>query len=232
MGVIRAGQWRGRRLVVFCARVTILRRRHVRREIRQDLKKALGERSQYFSLTKGTQRKRLPIHALFGLLIVIAAIFLVQSVTTLGSLGESGPEFWYQVLRLTLSAAGVAAAIIFYIRWTDNWFRQHADEEFRLKRLELDIDRASWVVEMALEWQLEKGAAIPKELIDRLTENLFSTESQGTPTHPSEDLASALLEASSGLTVRVPGLGQVTFDRKGIRRFKDAAEKAATEGQS
>ena len=83
---------------------------------------------------------------------------------------------------------GIAATIIFYIRWNDSWFRQHADEEFQLKRFELDIDRASWVVEMALEWKDEKGTEIPEELIERFTENLFKDQNIfESAKHPSEE---------------------------------------------
>jgi hypothetical protein len=32
--------------------------------------------------------------------------------------------------------------------------RAHASAEFLLKQFELDIDRASWVVETAMEWHL------------------------------------------------------------------------------
>jgi hypothetical protein len=132
-----------------------------------------------------------------------------------------------------MSLIGLAAALVFYIRWNDNWFRQHADEEFRLKRLELDIDRASWVVEMALEWQEEKGSIIPQELIDRLTSNLFiDQDRRAPPKHPSEDLASAIVAASSGLTLRIPGIGEVTLDRRGVRRFTEAVEKASEKGEA
>ena len=125
-----------------------------------------------------------------------------------------------------MGAIALVALVIYYIRWNDLWFRQHADEEFRLKRLDLDIDRASWVVEMALEWSAEKNTGIPQELIDRLTRNLFEGGGlSGEAKHPSQDLASALLGASSGLCIRVPGLGEIQLDRRGIRRFKEAANE-------
>ena len=99
-----------------------------------------------------------------------------------------------------------------------------ADEEFRLKRFELDIDRASWVVEMALEWKDEKGTEIPKELIDRLTRGLFSDQKDAKiPKHPSEELANALLSASTRLSLKIPGLGEASIDKKGIQKFKKAA---------
>jgi hypothetical protein len=137
------------------------------------------------------------------------------------------------MLKLGLGAMAFAATAIYYIRWNDHWFRQHADEEFRLKRLELDIDRASWIVEMALEWQDEKGTAIPEELIDRLTTGLFSDSTRlDAPRHPNEDLSDALLGASSGLTMNVPGMGELKLDRKGIRNFAKAAGKTDSDADT
>lgn len=195
--------------------------RHARRQIHKDMKEKLLERSKEFSLTEKTSQKRIPIHILFGLLIVAAGFLFGKSLYD-QFYPPQGVEILYIIMRLATSAAALAAAIIFYIRWNDQWFRQHADEEFRLKRLELDIDRASWVAEMVFEWQVDKGT-IPDELIYRLTRNLFTTEpDRETVKHPSEDLASSLLKASSGLKVTIPGFGEVSLDRRGVKDFKKA----------
>lgn len=200
--------------------------RHVRRQIRKDLKDALASRAKEFTLTKKTSHKRIPIHILFIVMIVVFGMLLTRIFWIQFTESSFGTNSIFQIMRLALSTIGFAATITFYIRWNDHWFRQHADEEFRLKRLELDIDRASWVVEMALEWKEEKGTEIPQELIDRLTKGLFTDRGkQEKPKHPSEDLASALLSASTGLTVRIPGFGEAKIDRKGVRRFKEAASE-------
>lgn len=60
-----------------------------------------------------------------------------------------------------------------------------------------------------------------------MTRNLFVDPISGSAKHPSEDLASALLGASSGLLVKMPGGSEVRVDRKGIERFKKAAEQDA-----
>jgi hypothetical protein len=44
--------------------------------------------------------------------------------------------------------------------------------------------------------------------------------------HPGEDLASALLGASTELNLRIPGVGDAKLDRRGLKRF---AETATTE---
>jgi hypothetical protein len=52
--------------------------------------------------------------------------------------------------------------------------RAHASAEFLLKQFELDIDRASWVVETAMEWHRDQQAEIPAPLLEGITRNLFS----------------------------------------------------------
>lgn len=203
--------------------------RHARRQIRKDLKDALAARGQEFTLTKKTTQKRIPIHALFIFLIVTTGYFLIQNVL-IDIDNMSGVDFWFQGIRLILSVVAIAATIVFYLRWNDSWFRQHADEEFQLKRFELDIDRASWVVEMALEWKDEKGTEIPEELIERFTENLFKDQNIfESAKHPSEELATALLSATSGLTLKVPGFGELALDKRSIKKFKEFAEKSGAQ---
>jgi len=198
--------------------------RHARRQLRQDLKAALAQRTSSFTLSRDTSRKRLPIHTLFGLLVGGTGLLFVAAV--IGHLPSAASlPAWVLVVRFSIVALAFAASVVFYIRWSDEWFRQHADEEMRLKRLELDIDRASWVVEMALEWRDEKGGEIPHELVERLSRNLFESEASVQVRHPSEDMLASLLGASAGLTVRLPNVGEATLDRKGIAKLKETVEK-------
>uniref|UniRef100_UPI0023AFFFAD hypothetical protein n=1 Tax=Sedimenticola hydrogenitrophicus TaxID=2967975 RepID=UPI0023AFFFAD len=200
--------------------------RHARRQIRTDLKDALAKRGEQFSLTKSTIRKRIPIHVLFIVLIVVSGAFVANSFIKSFLVSDAGFS-WYEVAKLSASAFALIASIIFYIRWNDSWFRRHADEEFRLKQLELDIDRASWVVEMALEWKEERGNEISPHLIEKLTENLFvQNAASEKATHPSEDLASAIINASSGLSLKIPGVGEVALDRRSIKNLKKKLDDA------
>ncbi len=198
--------------------------RHARRQIRQDLKEILANRTKEFSLTKQTAAKRNIVHVMYGALITVPLVVFVRALYEL--VGRGLPPDWVLLARIAVGGIGLAAALVYYIRWNDQWFRQHATEEFRLRRLDLDIDRASWVVETAFEWKEEKGTEIPLELVDKLTRNLFVTEEsdhRGVK-HPGEDLASALLGASSRLNIQIPGLGDATLDRRGIREVKKKAE--------
>jgi hypothetical protein len=192
--------------------------RHVRRQIRKEFLEKLASREEQFRLSKSTNTKRIGIHLQFWLLLIVAfaiGYFGFRAVT-------ADPKDPYAYVRLLIGIIGFAAASVYYLRWTDRWFRQHADEEFRLRRLGLDFDRASWIVEMALEWKQEKQEEIPRELIDRLTANLFLTgEASEALRHPAEDLAAALLGASSSLKLNLPGgSGELNIDRKGMKSLR------------
>jgi len=124
------------------------------------------------------------------------------------------------LLILGIKSLFLGAAIWYYIRWQNAWFQKHADEEFNQKAFELDLDRASWLVEMAMEWQDEKGTEIPEYLVDKLSKNLFTKDENETPIlHPADQLASALMGSSSSIELNTNG-NKIKLDRKGIKTLK------------
>lgn len=188
--------------------------RHVRRQIRKELLEKLASREKVFQLSKLTNSKRLPIHVQFWALLLLSIVILYIGITST----IQAPNEILSIAKLSVGFIGFAATSVYYIRWTNGWFRQHSDEEFRLQRLALDFDRASWVVEMALEWKQEKGEEIPQELIQRLTANLFTSSEASEPLrHPVEDLAAALVGASANVKLNLPGGTELNLDRKGIK---------------
>lgn len=199
--------------------------KHARRQTRTEMLKKLSEHSEKFGLTEDTKKKRTPIHALFILLILAAGTLFGSNIYTI----VIDPKLmgnWLFLGRITMSAIALGAAIVYYIRWNDSWFRRHSDEEFRLKRFALDIDRVNLVTEMALEFKDEEHLDVPSELIDRFTQGLFiESERTKSAKHPSEDLISALIGASAGLRLKVPGFGEITLDQKGIKTFKKALSR-------
>jgi hypothetical protein len=199
--------------------------RHARRKIREDLKTVLAERSETFKLTSGTQDLRLPI-ALVALLaiIVFGAAFFLNLWYAIGH-DQSG---WTPTIRQVALGAALASTLVFYLRWQNRWFEQHAQEEFRLKRMALDVDRASWVVELAMEWKDDEGGELPAELLSRLTANLFDQPKHGDePLHPADQLASALFGSASEVALDIPGRGSMKIDRKGIKNLQQAKEDNA-----
>jgi hypothetical protein len=192
--------------------------RHARRALRGELQHALSERGKEFRLTRGTGEKRIAVHVLYSSLLVLLVALAVYEVMRSGGATDVAV-----LTRLALTVATIIAVSILYIRWADQWFRQHADEEFRLKRMSLDIDRASWVVETAMEWEQQNRAPIPAQLLEQLSRDLFVAGPRSGPVrHPVEDLAAAVLSASSSLKVNLPGVGEATLNRRGVHQLQGA----------
>lgn len=200
-----------------------------RRTLREDFKKLIAERTTDYSLSDSTVKKRVPIHAVF-IAIFIALIFSAVGAIE-GSLSSTAD--WYDRARLPISLVALVGMAIFYIRWLDSWSQRHIDEELRLKQLDVDIDRASWVVEMALEWKEEKGTEIPQELIDRLTRNLFrEARSKDDVRHPTEDILSTFLGEATKFRLGAPGIAEAEFDRRGLKRARKTVAPNIMEDQS
>ena len=192
---------------------------HARRKLREDLLAAIRKSTSNFHLSESTAKKRWPAQAAFvlagGALLTAAALSFWRS--------ETDPT-WIPLARFGVSALSFLGLAVFYIRWQDGWAQAHAQEEFTQRRLELDVDRASWVVEVGLEWKDEKGTPMPPELLDRLTSNLFQVSAdQASVRHPSQDIAAALFQSAASARIGIPGLGEVTLDRPGMKRFGKAA---------
>ena len=191
--------------------------RHARRKQSRDLQHKISERSEDFTLTSSTRRKRIPVHAIFIGLLTVSAFLIAHSIGTPVTATE-GAEFWLGLGRLPVGALGFALTAVFYIRWTDHWFRQHANQEFRLQQLALDVDRAGYATEMLMEWQEDKGGEMPAVMVDRLTAGLFTDQTtRPRARHPSEDATAAILRAASRVQVDVPGLGEVTLTGRQVR---------------
>ena len=182
-----------------------------------------------FTLTRETQRKRLPVHCIFVALLLVSGGLVAWTLLSPAA-AASGIASWFELVRLPMGALGFALTSIFYIRWTDQWFRQHADQEFRLQQLALDVDRAGYATEMLLEWQENKSGEMPGVLLDRLTTGLFTDQTTvARARHPTEDIAGALLKASSSVRLDLPGIGEVNLTGRQIRGLNRKLTKETDE---
>ena len=170
---------------------------HVRRELRRALLAEIQKRSDEFKLTKGTNKLRWPVHlaCIIGLAVVsFGAIFYADQLTDfIGASEFQMIPFVVMTIKQVVLTLGAIGLGFFYIRWLNRWFHQHAKAEFELKQFQLDIDRASWLVETALEWKTSEGDAIPDTLMTSLTRNLFSGDDREQTEqlrHPADILTS------------------------------------------
>ncbi len=85
------------------------------------------------------------------------------------------------------------------------------------------MERASWLVETSLEWKDAKGTAIPPELLESLSNNLFTSEKEKIDPlqHPSDQLASALLGSASAIKLKA-GDSSLEIDPKKLAKSKTA----------
>ena len=189
--------------------------KYERRSLRDQLKESIQKRNEKFTVTKYTMRTRIPVHLIYIFLILISAFFLVLFSLDL----SETPKDYVLLIKTISSSAVMLTTALLYIRWNDAWSQRYANEEFNQKRLELDIDRASWVVEMLLEWDEAKDKAIPPELIERLTNSLFDRVEEEPSGNHHADFLSTLLGGTSAIDLNVPG-GSMHMKRSGVKKLR------------
>lgn len=199
-----------------------------RREIYKELRKKIGDRYQKFELTLGTRKLRRPINWAVVLVLVLFGTGFAAFITVPFLKDVKELVFWN--INRVIFALLFGSTLIYYFRWHNSWFKRHADEEFRLKKFDLDMDRASWIVEMMIEWGIEKEVPMPESLLEHLTRGIFiDNNSDEAVQHPAEQIASLLFGASSKATIKTP-TGSVELDRKGMQKLQSAGKGEQARG--
>ena len=196
---------------------------HARRQIRKDIISEIKKRQTEFKLTSGTNSLRTPVAAsMLGLIVLFIALagFSIRDFYHALTLNDTS-ALWIPGLKQVIYSFGAVGSILFYIRWQNRWFEQHSLAEFQLKQLELDMERASWIVETSLEWNDAKGNPIPPELLDSLSRNLFTPQGEKVESlvHPADQLASAIMGTASMVKLKT-GNTEVEIDPRKLRRVK------------
>lgn len=139
------------------------------------------------SITPETTKKRNFVHVLcaFGLLVfgALAAFFLYKIVNAQGD-----TYHWQFAVPFSTGLLGFASTLVYWIKWSDDWFREHARAEFANRKLDADAMRAAWLVELLLEWSHEGRDAMPSAVVESLTRNLFTDTQIAPPSHASDAL--------------------------------------------
>lgn len=118
-------------------------------------------------------------------------------------------------IRFAFLSIGLAASILYYIRWQNGWALTFATTEQSLQQFHIDVNRANWVVETCLEWRKETESDIPVPLIESLTRGLFAgRETSLNVLHPADELASALMGSASKLSLDLNG-NKLDIDKPG-----------------
>jgi hypothetical protein len=144
--------------------------KYMRRELLKKIEEVVGK-LETMELSKITQRKRWWIHFLAWILLV-AGGFLSTSMAV--KILTSQQFDWHYLPPLSAGFVTFVFTMIYYLKWNDRWFREHADGEFAAKRYRADIYRASWLAELVTEWAKEAKGDLPPSLLEACTRNLFT----------------------------------------------------------
>lgn len=194
-----------------------------RRDLHKSLKARIADRAKKFEITPETKESRRPIHAgvIGGMVLLIGLVFYYSRGI---SVAVATNNVWAIVavsVKPALLTLALLGLLTWYLRWMNRWFERYADAEFSLKQFELDIDRASWVVETALEWKQFQDVPMPEHLLENISRNLFtrSEKDESADMHPADFLASAIMGRASGVNLKVPG-AELTFTGKDIKKLQ------------
>lgn len=166
--------------------------RYVARDLQKKQIEELNQWKKEWSLTKETSKKRQPAAwAYLGGAAVSLAYAGYSAYSTFEIL--QSPEvvktlaIWQWILlslKTMIPFGFFASLLVYYIRWTSAWARQHAEEEFRNRARIVGVGRASWLLEAVRDAQ-EHKTEIPPVLMQELARNLFVFEnSQDGDIHP------------------------------------------------
>lgn len=180
--------------------------------VRRDLLgkiQAIIENQKKIEITTDTLSKRKPVgyvcSALFSLSVLLLALFGYKIFT------ETSPA-WFHIAPFSTGVLLFISTAIFYIRWNDQWFKEHANAEFENRKFSRDIVRASWIAELLFEWKEKKEVPFPDQLISSYTTGLFNdSDVVKTTKHPFDDLKSL---AGSVSEIKFSEKGGLLFKKK------------------
>lgn len=200
---------------------------HARRDLRKDLTISVKDQIENFKLTTTSNRQFFGIHFTFISLLIISfsGVFYYSYQSYLYFQSENFDPKNFGYLLSIVKSVGLtllfSTTVVFYLKWMIAWFNKLSEEELRLRRFQLDIDRSSWIVETVLESISQHKQHIPNELIMKFTSNLFESieKTDEDQAHPVDALASAILGSSANVKIRV-GDNEMMLDRRSLKNLE------------
>lgn len=166
----------------------------VRRDLLREIRTKIEEQKT-IQISSGTISKRKIIHSICIFTMILSTGVIAAFVSKIVS-GE-GTLDWKLFIPLGTGTALFVTTGIYYLRWTDQWFRDHARVEFENRKFSADILRASWVAELFFEWAEKKGINMPPDLVNSFTKNLFDPTTLDGRLHPLDQFNDFLKTISS-----------------------------------
>lgn len=202
---------------------------HVRREIRRDLNKILTDRILFRRFSLPSLARELPIHMLFLFVVGISASLvynfsfsLIEIISDQSTVRPpSQTMIIWAFVKQGLATLTLISSTILYLRWLSKQHQQFVDTEEEVRRYQIDFERASWVVETALEWKRDQSTQIPEPLLTAISRELFAlrAKTEAGDQAPIDMLASALLGSASRVKLNT-GIAEVEIDGKKLGKAK------------
>jgi hypothetical protein len=178
----------------------------VRRDLLKQIERILGEQKR-IEITPRTIRKRIPIHVIC--IFAMLAALCLSGVFGYKIYADSVVD-WHHIAPFSTGILLFVSTAIFYIRWNDLWFKEHANAEFENRKFYVDTVRASWIAELLFEWKEKKEVPFPDQLINSYTTGLFeSNDLVKTAKHPFDDIKSI-----------AGNISEIKFSKSGGLSFK------------
>lgn len=174
-----------------------------------------------WKLTAGTSRKRWPVAAAYAVALIFTGVLTLyaswHSFDVLRSADEIVKLAWWQWVGIWAKSifplAAFATFMIYAIRWSGDWARQHSEEEFRNRTRLVDIGRSSWLLETVRDAQ-ERNKEIPPDLLKELSRNLFATNAgPDSDLHP-KAISDLLMQGLSSVRLKSPDGAEVEATRE------------------
>lgn len=162
-----------------------------------------------WKLTPGTTKKRWGVFGAYVSGIIVTGGLTIYATIHNYSLFKSAEEIaklqWWQWLAIVSKSffpfAAFTTFMVYFIRWSSGWARQHADEEFINRTRLIDIGRSAWLLEAVRDAQ-ERNKEIPSELLKELSRNLFTNTPANDGEVQPQTASDILLQGLSSLRVK------------------------------
>lgn len=173
----------------------------VRRQLLSDITELIKNQRE-LGISPSTIKKRRTVHwiCLFGF-IAGASLACTFAYKLYSLYGTDKAVDWHIYLPISGGIALLVSTLIFYLKWNDDWFREHAHAEFSNRKLNADILRASWIAELFFESDKKEGVKLPPEVINSFTRNLFTDPYTVNKKHHPFDQAMDILGKFSKIKV-------------------------------
>ncbi|WP_437565461.1 hypothetical protein [Sorangium sp. So ce542] len=163
-----------------------------RRRLLSDMRSAI-EAQKSFALSELTNSKR---RAVFWTCAVVAALAGL-SVFAFGYrvFSANAPD-WHHLVPFSAANIALVSTLVYFVRWNDQWAKEHARAEMRIKRFSEDILRASWLAELFFETK-DKNIQVPDALFTNFSQGLFRDEPLVETRHPVDEATDLVKKLSS-----------------------------------